>query len=115
MINNMFGKASRFNEAILEQFGIAAEMQMKAFRRYSEIALNQVTKASEVRDVDGLKNLTSGQSETLKSLNEQINADMKAWRDYSSEAREQVQKAISGAAESDAPKANQAPRITDND
>lgn len=43
-------------------------------------------KASGVRDLDGLKGLTSGQNETLKALNNQFAANMKAWQDYSSEA-----------------------------
>tara|TARA_R110002111_G_C5994581_1_gene372396 strand:+ start:2400 stop:2738 length:339 start_codon:yes stop_codon:yes gene_type:complete len=99
MINNMFKRVSRLSATVLEQFGKAAEMQMKAFQCYSDIALKPVMKASEVRDVDSLKNLTSVQSETLKSLNEQFTADMKAWWNYFNEAREQVQKAISGAGE----------------
>ena len=114
MINNIFLKASRFNQIILEQFGKAAELQMNAFQRYSVMALTQAKKASEVRDVDGLKNLSSRQSEILKRVNEQLAADMKAWQDYSNEARELFQKAISGADESAAPKEKQARKITDN-
>ena len=97
MSNDMFEKASRLNETLLEQLGKAAEMQMNAFQRYSEMALSQAKKASEVRDLDGLKNLASEQSETLKALNEQFTADMKAWQDYSSDAREKVQKALVSA------------------
>ncbi len=104
MIDNTFEKVSRLNKTILEQLTKAAEMQMTAFQRYSEIALKQVTSATEVRDAEGLKDLTSAQSETLKTLSEQFTADMKAWQDYVSEAREQFQKAISDATEPGAPK-----------
>ncbi|MEH6356552.1 MAG: phasin family protein [Marinobacter sp.] len=97
MSNGMFEKASHLNETLLEQLGKAAEMQMNAFQRYSEMALSQAKKASEVRDLDGLKSLVSGQSETLKALHEQFTADMKAWQDYSGEAREKVQKAFASA------------------
>ena len=100
MSNDMFEKASRLNETLLEQLGKAAEMQMTAFQRYSEMALSQAKKAAEIRDLDGLKSLASEQSETLKALNEQFTADLKAWQDFSSEAREKVQKAITSADES---------------
>lgn len=63
---------------------------MNAFQRYSEMALGQAKKASEVRDLDGLKSLASEQRETLKALNDQFTADMKAWQDYSSEARNKI-------------------------
>jgi phasin family protein len=90
MSNDMFKKASRLNEILLEQLGKAAEMQMNAFQRYSEMALGQAKKASEVRDLDGFQSLASEQSETLKALNDQFTADMKAWQDYSSEARNKI-------------------------
>jgi gas vesicle protein len=45
-----------------------------------------------VRDLDGLKQITSEQAETLKSLSEQFSSDWKAWQDYLTETREQVQK-----------------------
>lgn len=104
MSNDMFEKASRLNETLLEQLGKAAEMQMNAFQRYSEMALSQAKKASEVRDLDGLKSLVSEQSETLNALNAQFTADMKAWQEYSSEAREKVQKSIASADGSATPK-----------
>jgi FtsZ-binding cell division protein ZapB len=50
------------------------------------VALSQAKKASEVHDLDDLKSLTSEQSETLKALNDQCTADMKAWQNYASEA-----------------------------
>lgn len=99
MTNEMFEKATRLNETLIEQFGKAAEMQMDAFRRYADVATEQAKKVSEVRDLDGLKSVTGDQAETLKSLSEQFTADWKAWQDYFSEAREQIQQVF------DAPKA----------
>ena len=101
MVSKVFEKAMRLNETILEQFVRASEIQMNAFKRYSEMAMDQVRqvkKVSEVRDAKSFKDLTSEQTATLRHLNEQFAADLKSWRDYSSEARDQIQKAISSAA-----------------
>jgi len=54
--------------------------------------MEQAKKVSEVRDLESLKRLTGDQAETLKSLSEQFTADWKAWQDYFSESREQIQK-----------------------
>ncbi len=69
-------------------------MQMNAFRRYADVAMDQARKVAEVRDLDGLKQLTTDQAETLKSLSDQFTQDWKAWQDYFSETRDQRQKAF---------------------
>ena len=67
MNTELFEKATRLNETLVEQFGKAAEMQMNAFRRYADVTMEQAKKVSEVRDLEGLKSLTGDQAETLKS------------------------------------------------
>jgi phasin family protein len=92
MTNDLFEKATRLNETLFEQFSKAAEMQMNAFRRYADVTMEQAKKVSEVRDLEGLKTLTGDQTETLRSLSEQFNADWKAWQDYVKDSREQFGK-----------------------
>nr|WP_284709266.1 phasin family protein [Marinobacter sediminum] len=93
----MLEKANRLNETLFQQFSKAAEMQMNAFRRYADVAMGQARKVSEVRDLDSLKALTGDQAETLKSLSEQFTSDWKAWQDYLTETRDQVQKVLRDA------------------
>lgn len=92
MNTDLLEKANRLNETLFTQFSKATEMQMDVFRRYADVAMEQARKVSEVRDLDGLKQVTSEQAETLKSLSEQFTSDWKAWQDYLTETREQVQK-----------------------
>lgn len=92
MNNELLEKATRLNETLFSQFSKAAEMQMEALRRYTDVAMDQAKKVAEVRDLDGLKSLTADQAETLKSLSEQFTSDWKAWQDYFADTREQVQK-----------------------
>nr|BBJ03657.1 hypothetical protein YBY_15050 [Marinobacter nauticus] len=92
MSTDLFEKANRLNQTLFAQFSKATEMQMEAFRRYADVAMDQARKVSEVRDLDRLKQVTSEQAETLKSLSEQFTSDWKAWQDYLTETREQVQK-----------------------
>ncbi|MBE0484588.1 phasin family protein [Marinobacter sp.] len=91
MNTDLFEKANRLNETLFTQFTKATEIQMEAFRRYADVAMEQARKVSEVRDLDGLKQVTSEQAETLKSLSEQFTSDWKTWQDYLNETREQVQ------------------------
>jgi len=98
MSTDLFEKANRLNQTLFAQFSKATEMQMEAFRRYADVAMDQARKVSEVRDLDGLKQVTSEQAETLKSLSEQFTNDWKAWQDYLTETREQVQKVFDAEA-----------------
>lgn len=44
MNTELFEKATRLNETLVEQFGKAAEMQMNAFRRYADVTMEQAKK-----------------------------------------------------------------------
>ena len=94
MNTDLLKKASRLNETLINQFGKAAEMHMEALRRYADVAMDQAQQAAEVRNLDDLKTLTTHQAETLKSLNDQLTNDWKAWQNYFSETRERVQSAF---------------------
>ena len=66
--------------------------------RYLVFKLRPIFKRGQVDCLDGLKQVTSEQAETLKSLSEQFTSDWKAWQDYLTETREQVQKVFEAEA-----------------
>ncbi len=87
-------RASQFNETLFQQFSRAAEMQMEALHRYTDIASQQARKLAEVRNLEDLKELSQGQAEALKEVSEQVSSDWQAWQDYFAEARNQLKSSI---------------------
>lgn len=96
-------RASQFNETLFHQFARAAEMQMEALHRYTDIASEQARKLTEVRDLDDFKALSAGQAEALKEMSEQVSRDWQAWQDYFSEARDQLKSSIMAEQEDSQP------------
>lgn len=45
MNTDMFDKANRLNETLFAQFSKATEMQMEAFRRYADVAMEQAKRS----------------------------------------------------------------------
>ncbi|HKK55273.1 phasin family protein [Marinobacter sp.] len=90
-------RASQFNETLFHQLAKAAEIQMEAMRRYTEIASEQSRKLAEARNLEDLKKLSEGQAEAFREISEQVSSDWQAWQDYLFEARAQLKSSINDA------------------
>lgn len=91
---NFMERASQFNETLFHRFSRAAEMQMDALRRYTDIASEQARKLTEVRNLEDLKELSDTQTEALKEISEQVSSDWQAWQDYLTEASDQLKSSL---------------------
>jgi len=87
-------RAAHFNETLFQQFSRAAEMQMEALRRYTDIASDQARKLTEVRNLEDIKELSEGQAEALKEISDQLSSDWQAWQDYFVDARDQLKSSV---------------------
>lgn len=96
-------RASQFNETLFNQLAKAAEIQMEAMRRYTEIASEQSRKLAEARNLEDLKKFSEGQAEALREISEQVSSDWQAWQDYLFEARDQLKSSIKDAQDSSKP------------
>ncbi|MDI9246720.1 phasin family protein [Marinobacter sp. CHS3-4] len=87
-------RTAHFNEALFHQFSKAAELQMEALRRYTDIASEQARKLASVRDLEDIKEVSEGQVEALKKISDQMSSDWQAWQDYFTDARDQLKSSI---------------------
>lgn len=92
-------RAAHFNETLFHQFSKAAEIQMEALRRYTDIASDQARKLAEVRNLEDIKDLSEGQAEALKEISDQLSTDWQTWQDYLAEARDQLRSSVVGEQE----------------
>jgi len=68
--------------------------QMAATQRYSEMTMDQVKAASEIRDVESLQSFFKQQVSAFEALNEQVMSDLKAMADAGTKFREDVEAII---------------------
>ena len=67
----------------LNQQGLAAmeelaSRQMDSLKTYTELGVSQLKVMAEVRDVEGLQNLVSKQTDVLKEVGDRLTSDFKA-------------------------------------
>lgn len=96
-------RASQFNETLFHQLARAAEIQMEAMRRYTDIASEQSRKLAEARNLEDLRKLSEGQAEAFREISEQVSSDWQAWQDYLFEARAQLTSSINNEQEKSEP------------
>lgn len=93
------------------------EIQLNSARDYTEICLDQMRSASEIKDQQALEAFLSKQGETFKSIGEKVIADSQAvaniGSEFSSEAQKIAEKSVEVAttAINVAPAARKAPAV----
>lgn len=89
-----FAPIMKFNELMSASIQDLFHAQMAATQRYSEMTMEQVKAASEIRDMDSLQNFFQKQIGTFEALNEQVMADLKAMADAGVKFRQDLEAII---------------------
>jgi len=84
----------KFNELVSTSVQDMLKAQMAATQRYSEMTMDQVKAASEIRDVESLQSFFKQQVSAFEALNEQVMSDLKAMADAGTKFREDVEAII---------------------
>lgn len=85
------------------------EIQLNSARDYTEICLDQMRSASEIKDQQALEAFLSKQSETLKTIGEKVIADTQAVANIGSEFSSEAQKIAGKSVEAATAAVNAAP------
>ncbi len=94
---NAFDSMNKINQVIVANLQKVAEFQMNAVKSYAELTMNQVKTISDVRDVDSLKALGTGQAAFVNDLTQKIMDDFKALNGIGVEFKDEVEKVINEA------------------
>ncbi len=70
--------AHKLNQQAIAAIEKLVAYQIDSLKAYSELGVNQLKAAVEVRDVEGLKNLLTNQTDVLKEFGERLLTDYKA-------------------------------------
>lgn len=94
---SMYAPMAKFNSAIVGNVEKLTEFQLNAIKSYAEIGLDQMKKATEVKDAESLRTYTAAQAETVTALNKKIMEDAKALSDMAMEFKAQVESLVEEA------------------
>ncbi|MBE0483806.1 MAG: phasin family protein [Bacterioplanes sp.] len=88
---NMYAPMAKFNSLFVENMEKMTDFQLNAIKAYAEMGLDQMKKASEIKDADSVRTFTASQAEAATALNKKIMEDAKALSDMAMEFKTQVE------------------------
>lgn len=88
---SMYAPLSKFNSLFVENMEKMTEFQLNAIKTYAEMGLDQMKKATEIKDADSMRTFTATQAETASALNKKVMEDAKALSDMAMEFKTQVE------------------------
>lgn len=87
----MYSPMSKFNSLFVENMEKMTEFQLSAIKSYADLSLEQMKKASEIKDADTMRTFSASQAEVASSLNKKIMDDAKAMSDMAMDFKSQVE------------------------
>lgn len=109
---NLYAPMSKFNSLYVENMEKMTEFQLNSIKSYAELGLDQMKKASEVKDPESMRTYTAAQAETATALNKKIMEDAKTFSDMAMEFKGQVETLMEEARTTAAATATTAPAKT---
>lgn len=88
---NMYAPMAKFNSLFVENMEKMTDFQLNAIKAYAEMGLDQMKKASEIKDADSVRTFTASQTEAATALNKKIMEDAKSLSDMAMEFKTQVE------------------------
>lgn len=87
----MYAPMSKFNTLVVGNMEKMTEFQLNAIKSYADLGLDQMKKASDVKDAESMRAFTASQAEVASSLNKKIMDDAKALSDMAMDFKTQVE------------------------
>lgn len=85
----------KFNKLMAKNIEQLTELQLNAVRAYSELGVDQVKAAAEVKDATSLAAFNSQQLNTIAKVSEQISEDSKKIQDIAKEFKDELDNMVS--------------------
>ncbi len=87
----MYAPMAKFNSLFVENMEKMTEFQLNAIKSYSEMGLEQMKKAADIKDADSMRSFTATQAESASALNKKIMEDAKALSDIAMDLKTQFE------------------------
>lgn len=93
----MYAPMTKFNSLFVENMEKMTDFQLNAIKSYAEMGLDQMKKASEIKDAESMQSFTAAQAEAASALNKKIMDDAKIFSDMAMDFKTQVESIVEEA------------------
>ncbi|MBM97304.1 MAG: phasin family protein [Oceanospirillaceae bacterium] len=93
----MYAPMTKFNSLFVENMEKMTDFQLNAIKSYAEMGLDQMKKASEIKDAESMQSFTAAQAEAASALNKKIMDDAKVFSDMAMDFKTKVESIVEEA------------------
>ncbi|MCK0767750.1 phasin family protein [Chromohalobacter canadensis] len=102
-----FEPMRKFNGLMLDNMERMTEYQLDAMKRYSQLGVERMRAASEVKDAEDARDFTTQQADMLNALSKQMLEDARAMADISLKFKSELEEMMSEAGQNAADQASE--------
>lgn len=88
---SMYSPLTKLNTLMVENIEKMTEFQLNSIKSYADLSIDQLKKASDVKDADSLRNFSSSQNEVAATVNKKIMEDAKSLADIANDFKSQIE------------------------
>ena len=88
---NLYSPMQKFNSLFVDNMEKMTEFQLNAIKSYADIGIEQMKKAIDIKDADGIREFSSASAEATTELNKKIMEDAKTLSEMAVEFKSQVE------------------------
>ncbi|SEI56306.1 phasin family protein [Allopseudospirillum japonicum] len=93
----MYTPLRKINALLLENMEKMTDFQLDALRSYSQMGVNQLKGASELKDAESMREYTSTQAEMMSTVSKKVLEDAKTMAEMAVEFKQEVEKIMEEA------------------
>jgi len=82
---------TKLNSLFVENVEKITELQFQALKTYTDLGINQLKKAAEIKDADSARAFTTAQAEAATAINKKVVEDAKVFSDLATDFKNQVE------------------------
>ncbi|RXE48889.1 phasin family protein [Chromohalobacter israelensis] len=102
-----FEPMRKFNGLMLDNMERMTEYQLDAMKRYSQLGVERMRAASEVKDAEGMRDFTTQQADMLNALSKQMLEDARAMAEISLKFKSELEDMMAEAGQNAADQASE--------
>lgn len=88
---SMYSPLTKLNSLMVENIEKMTEFQLNSIKSYADMSIDQMKKATEIKDADSLRTFSSAQTEVAATVNKKIMEDAKSLADIANEFKTQIE------------------------
>ena len=88
---SMYSPLTKLNSLMIENIEKMTAFQLNSIKSYADMSIDQMKKATDIKDADSLRTFSSDQTEVAATVNKKIMEDAKSLADIANEFKSQME------------------------